>query len=473
MQVEQIYTGCLAHGAYYITSNGEAAIIDPLREIQPYIDRAAKDGVKIKYIFETHFHADFVSGHIDLAKATGASIIYGPTAKPNFEAITAEDNQVFNLGDVQIKVLHTPGHTMESSCFLLIYENGNETSLFSGDTLFIGDVGRPDLAQKVIADLTQEKLASHLFDSLRNKIMPLNDDIIVYPGHGAGSACGKNMSKETTDTLGNQKKTNYALNLNLTREAFIAEVLNGLMPPPGYFPKNVIMNIMGYDSIQSVLERGTQALTPEAFEAAAEETDAVIIDTRKSEVFAKGFIPGSINIGIDGSFANWVGVLVTDIEQNILIIADEGREEEVVTRLARVGYDHAIGFLKGGFESWLNANKPVDSVHSITVNQLSHAFEKDPQINILDVRKASEFYSQHLPSALNAPLDYINDSMTIIDPNKTYYVHCAGGYRSMVFISILKARGFDNLIDVAGGFTAIMGSEKFEVTDYVCPSTML
>ena len=317
MQVEQIYTGCLAHGAYYITSNGEAAIVDPLREIQPYIDRAAKDGVKIKYIFETHFHADFVSGHIDLAKATGASIVYGPTAKPNFEAITAEDNQIFNLGDVQIKVLHTPGHTMESSCFLLIDENGKETALFSGDTLFIGDVGRPDLAQKVIAELTQEILASHLFDSLRNKIMPLNDDIIVYPGHGAGSACGKNMSKETTDTLGNQKKTNYALNPALTREAFVAELLNGLMPPPGYFPKNVIMNIMGYDSIDSVLSRGTQALTVEGFEAAAEETDAVIIDTRKSEVFAKGFIPGSINIGIDGSFANWVGVLVTDIEQNI------------------------------------------------------------------------------------------------------------------------------------------------------------
>lgn len=473
MQVEQIYTGCLAHGAYYITSNGEAAIVDPLREIQPYIDRAAKDGVKIKYIFETHFHADFVSGHIDLAKATGASIVYGPTAKPNFEAITAEDNQIFNLGDVQIKVFHTPGHTMESSCFLLIDENGKETALFSGDTLFIGDVGRPDLAQKVIAELTQEILASHLFDSLRNKIMPLNDDIIVYPGHGAGSACGKNMSKETTDTLGNQKKTNYALNPALTREAFVAELLNGLMPPPGYFPKNVIMNIMGYDSIDSVLSRGTQALTVEGFEAAAEETDAVIIDTRKSEVFAKGFIPGSINIGIDGSFANWVGVLVTDIEQNILIIADEGREEEVVTRLARVGYDHAIGFLNGGFEAWKNANKPIDTIQSIVVNQLSDAFEKDPQINILDVRKASEFYSQHLPTAINGPLDYINESMTFIDPNKTYYVHCAGGYRSMVFISILKARGYDKLIDVAGGFTAILGSEKFEVTNYVCPSTML
>jgi len=473
MQVEQIYTGCLAHGAYYITSNGEAAIVDPLREIQPYIDRAAKDGVKIKYIFETHFHADFVSGHIDLAKATGATIVYGPTAKPNFEALTAEDNQVFQLGNVKIKVLHTPGHTMESSCFLLINEEGKEHSIFSGDTLFIGDVGRPDLAQKVIADLTQEKLASHLFDSLRNKIIPLKDDIIVYPGHGAGSACGKNMSKETTDTLGNQKRTNYALNLNLSREEFVAQVLDGLMPPPGYFPKNVLMNIMGYDSIQTVLDRGTQALSVEGFEAAADETDAVILDTRKSEVFAKGFIPGSINIGIDGSFANWVGVLITNIEQNILIIADEGREEEVVTRLARVGYDHAIGFLKGGFDAWKAANKPVDTIDSITVNQFHEIFVKDQSINILDVRKASEFYSQHLPTAVNGPLDYINESMTLIDPKKTYYVHCAGGYRSMVFISILKARGYDNLIDIAGGFTAIMGSGKFEVTEYLCPSTML
>ncbi len=473
MQVEQIYTGCLAHGAYYITSNGEAAIVDPLREIQPYIDRAIKDGVKIKYIFETHFHADFVSGHIDLAKATGATIVYGPTAKPNFDALTADDNQLFQIGDIQIKVLHTPGHTMESSCFLLIDESGKEHSMFSGDTLFIGDVGRPDLAQKVIADLTQEKLASHLFDSLRNKIIPLNDDIIVYPGHGAGSACGKNMSKETTDTLGNQKKTNYALNLDLTREEFISQVLDGLMPPPGYFPKNVIMNIMGYDSIDAVLDRGTRALSVDAFEVAAEETDALILDTRKSEVFAKGFIPGSINIGIDGSFANWVGVLVTDIKQNILIVADEGREEEVVTRLARVGYDFAIGFLKGGFDAWKLANKPVDTIKSITVNQFKEIWDNDQSIQILDVRKASEFYSQHLPTAINGPLDYINDSMTLIDPNKTYYVHCAGGYRSMVFISILKARGYENLVDVAGGFTAIMGSGKFEVTEYLCPSTML
>ncbi len=473
MQVEQIYTGCLAHGAYYITSNGEAAIVDPLREIQPYIERAAKDGVQIKYIFETHFHADFVSGHIDLAKATGATIVYGPTAKPNFEALTANDNQVFKLGNVSIKVLHTPGHTMESSCFLLQDEKGKDTAIFTGDTLFIGDVGRPDLAQKVIADLTQEKLASHMYDSLRNKIIPLNDEIVVYPGHGAGSACGKNMSKETTDTLGNQKRTNYALNLDLSREEFVKQLLEGLMPPPGYFPKNVLMNIMGYDSINTVLKRGTQALSVEAFESAAEETNALILDTRKSEVFAKGFIPGSINIGIDGSFANWVGVLVTDIEQNILIVADEGREEEVVTRLARVGYDHAIGYLKGGFDAWISAKKPIDKIQSITVNQLHDFLSQDVNTQILDVRKASEYYSQHMTTAINGPLDYINDSMTLIDPNKTYYVHCAGGYRSMVFISILKARGYDNLIDVAGGFSAIVGSGKFDVTEYTCPSTML
>ena len=473
MQVEQIYTGCLAHGAYYITSNGEAAIIDPLREIQPYLDLAAKDGVRIKYIFETHFHADFVSGHIDLSKATGASIIYGPTAKPSFEAITAEDNQVFKIGNVSIKVLHTPGHTMESSCFLLTDENGKDTAIFTGDTLFIGDVGRPDLAQKVIPDLTQEKLAAHLFDSLHTKIMPLSNDLIVYPGHGAGSACGKNMSKETTDTLGHQKATNYALQPNLTKEQFIHEVLDGLMPPPSYFPKNVLMNIFGYDSIENVLENGKTPLSPAAFEAAAAELEAVIIDTRKAQDFAKGFIPGSINIGIDGSFATWVGTLILDIEQPILFIADDGREEEVVTRLARVGYDRAMGYLKGGVQAWKDANKTVDSIESISVNQLNDLLNKDENLPILDVRKASEFFSQHIENAENAPLDYINDSMSIIDKSKTYYVHCAAGYRSMIFISILKARGFDNLIDVQGGFSAILESNKFKVTEYVCPSTML
>jgi len=473
MQVEQIYTGCLAHGAYYIASNGEAAIVDPLREVSPYVERAKKDGNTIKYIFETHFHADFVSGHLDLAKQTGGQIVYGPTAKPNFEAVIAEDNQEFTVGNVKIRAIHTPGHTMESTTYLLIDENGKETAIFTGDTLFIGDVGRPDLAQKVIAELTQEKLASHMYHSLREKIMPLSDEIIVYPGHGAGSACGKNMSKETTDTLGNQKKTNYALREGLDEPTFIAELLDGLMPPPGYFPKNVLMNIQGYASIDDVMSQGLRELSPAAFEAAAEETDALILDTRKADVFAEGFIPGSINIGIDGSFAPWVGTLITDIQQAILIIANEGEEQEVVTRLARVGYDGSIGFLKGGFQTWKDSGKPFDTIESISVEEFASLYAADSQLNTLDVRKASEFYSQRIEGAINGPLDYINDSMTLIDPKKTYYVHCAGGYRSMIFISILKARGYDNLVDVKGGFNAIKNNPAFKVTDYVCPTTML
>lgn len=474
MKIEQIYTGCLAQGAYFIESNGEAAVIDPLRETTPYLERAEKENVKIKYVFETHFHADFVSGHIDLSKKANAPIVYGPTtAHLGFDAIIATDGQEFKIGDVTIKVLHTPGHTMESTCFLLIDENGKEHALFSGDTLFIGDVGRPDLAQKVVADLTQDILAGHLFDSLRNKIMPLSDDILVYPAHGAGSACGKNMSKETFDTLGNQKNTNYALRADMTKEEFIKEVTSGLMPPPAYFPLNVMMNIEGYDSITDVLNRGTQALSPEAFEAAANETSALILDTRKPQDFAKGFVPNSINIGIDGSFAPWVGALIPDIKQEILLITEEGREEEVVTRLARVGYDHAIGYLKGGFDAWKAANKEVDSITSISVQQLAEAQKANPEINILDVRKGSEHLSEHILGAINAPLDYINESMLRVDKNKTYYVHCAGGYRSMIFTSVLRARGYDNLIDVDGGFKAIKESELFNVSDYVCPSTLL
>ena len=472
MKIEQIYTGCLAQGAYYIESNGEAVVIDPLREVQPYLDKAEKDGAKIKYVLETHFHADFVSGHIDLAKKSGATIVFGPTAQPSFEAHIAEDNEILHIGNIQIKVIHTPGHTMESTCFLLIDEKGKETALFTGDTLFIGDVGRPDLAQKVVADLTQEKLAAHLYDSLHNKIMPLADDLIVYPAHGAGSACGKNMSKETTDTLGNQKKTNYALQ-PMTKEAFIDEVLDGLMPPPAYFPANVLMNIQGYESIDKVLHKGTQALTPEAFEAAANETDALLLDTRNAQIFAKGFIPNAINIGIDGSFAPWVGALIPDIKQTILLITDEGREEEVVTRLARVGYDNTIGYLKGGFEAWKNAGNEVDQIESISVDELASRKTQDSTISILDVRKQSEHFSEHIIDAANIPLDYINQHLADIDKEKTYYVHCAGGYRSMIFTSILKARGYENLIDVQGGFDAIKASGKFQVSDYVCPTTML
>ncbi len=474
MKIEQIYTGCLAQGAYYIESNGEAAIIDPLREVQPYIERANQANATIKYVFETHFHADFVSGHVDLSKATGAPIVYGPTTMPlGFDAIVATDNQEFKVGNITIKLLHTPGHTMESSCYLLLDENGKETALFSGDTLFIGDVGRPDLAQKVVEDLTQEILASHLFDSLRNKIMVLPDDLTVYPAHGAGSACGKNMSKETTDTLGHQKETNYALRADMTKEEFIKEVITGLTAPPAYFPLNVMMNIQGYDNFDQVLERGTQALSPEAFEAAANETGALILDTRHAQEFAKGFIPNSVNIGIDGSFAPWVGAMIPDIKQQILIVAEPGREEEIVTRLARVGYDYAIGFIAGGFDSWKNAGKEVDSIRSISANELAEIQAKDSSINILDVRKKSEYDSEHIINATSAPLDYINESMMQVDKNKTYYVHCAGGYRSMIFASTLKARGYDNLIDVDGGFKSIKETEKFQVSDYVCPSTLL
>jgi len=471
MKIEQIYTGCLAQGAYYIESDGEAAVIDPLREVQPYIDKANKDNSKIKYVFETHFHADFVSGHLDLSQKTGAPIVFGPTAKPNFEAVTATDGQEFKLGKVTIKVLHTPGHTMESCCFLLIDETGKETGLFSGDTLFIGDVGRPDLAQKVIAELTQEKLAAHLYDSLHNKILPLNDDIIVYPAHGAGSACGKNMSKETTDTLGHQKKTNYALQ-PMSKEVFMKELLTGLTPPPAYFPLNVLMNIQGYDSIDEVLKRGQQALSPAAFEAAANETSAFILDTRDPLTFARGFIPNSVNIGIDGNFAPWVGALIPDIKQEILLVTDEGREEEVITRLARVGYDYTMGYLKGGFEAWKEAGYETDTIKSVTVEELAAIAENDP-INILDVRKKSEYDSEHVMGAENAPLDYINDSMLLVNKDKTYYVHCAGGYRSMIFNSILRARGYENLVDIQDGITAIKESGKFRVSDYVCPTTML
>lgn len=472
MKVEQIYTGCLAQGAYYIESNGEAVVIDPLREVEPYIQKAERNNATIKYVLETHFHADFVSGHLDLSKKTGAPIIYGPNAQPAFEAHVAKDGEEFKVGHITLKVLHTPGHTMESTCYLLRDENGKDVALFSGDTLFIGDVGRPDLAQKVVADLTQDKLAGYLFDSLRNKIMPLADDITVYPAHGAGSACGKNMSKETTDTLGHQKETNYALRANMTKEEFIKEVTTGLVAPPAYFPLNVMLNIQGYESIDKVLERGQHALSPDAFEAAANETGALILDTRDPQTFAKGFVPNSINIGIDGQFAPWVGAMIPDIKQEILLVTDEGREEEVITRLARVGYDFTIGYLKGGFNSWKNAGKETDQIISISAEELASIIAKE-KVNVLDVRKKSEYLSEHVTDAENAPLDFINDSMAQLDKNKTYYVHCAGGYRSMIFTSTLRARGYDNLIDVKGGFKAIKESGLFKISDYVCPSTLL
>ncbi len=473
MKVEQIYTDCLAQGAYYIESDGEAAIIDPLREVDPYIKMARERNATIKYVFETHFHADFISGHIDLSKKTGATIIYGPTTmETGFNSTIAKDGQEFALGKATIKLIHTPGHTMESSCYLLIDENGKETSLFTGDTLFIGDVGRPDLAQKVISELTQEKLAGHLFDSLRNKIMPLSDDIIVYPGHGAGSACGKMMSDETTDTLGHQKQTNYALRPDMTKEDFIDAVLTGLTPPPGYFPQNVLMNIRGYESIDKVLETGTVPLTPAAFETAWEHSQAIIIDTRDAPTFAKGCIHGSYNIGIDGSFANWVGTTIIDVKQPLLIVADEGREEEVVTRLARVGFDNALGYLKGGITAWTNTGRKVETIVSITAEELADAMQSN-EVNILDVRRASEYNSEHIEHAINAPLDYLKDSIIKINKKKTYYVYCRSGYRSMVFVSILKSKGYYNLINVQGGMKAIKDTGRFAITEYLAPSTML
>lgn len=470
MIIEQIYTGCLAQGAYYIQSGSEAAIVDPLREVRPYIEKARANGASIRYVFETHFHADFVSGHLDLSEQTGAPIIYGPNANPAFDARIAKDQEEFRLGEVTIRVLHTPGHTMESTCYLLIDENGRETALFSGDTLFIGDVGRPDLAQKA-ANMTQEELAGTLYDSLRNKIIPLPDDVIVYPAHGAGSACGKNMSKETTDTLGNQKKYNYALRPDMTREEFIGEVTSGLLPPPAYFPLNVQMNREGYESIENVLKKGTHALAPDVFEQAANDSGAILLDTRDPQTFAQAFIPNSINIGIDGSFAPWVGALIPDIRQEILLITEPGREEEVVTRMARVGYDGAIGYLKGGIEAWKAAGKEVDHIESISADELAERLAAGGEARILDVRKESEYAAEHILDAENVPLDYINEQMNRVDKDKPYYVHCAGGYRSMVFNSIMRARGYDKLVDVKGGFKAIRESGRFDLSAFACPNT--
>lgn len=471
MKIEQIYTGCLAQGAYYIVSGKEAVVIDPLREIQPYLDRASRDGVKIKYVLETHFHADFVSGHVDLAAAANATIVYGPQANPGYEAHIANDGELLKVGDITFKVLHTPGHTMESTCYLLLDEEGREKAVFTGDTLFIGDVGRPDLAQK--SNITQEDLAGYLYDSLRNKIMTLPDDVIIYPAHGAGSACGKNMSKETFDNLKHQKESNYALRANMTKEEFTKEVTDGLMPPPAYFPQNVMMNKQGYDQINRVIERGTRPLSPAAFEAAANETGALILDTRNPQVFAKGFVPNSINIGIDGSFAPWVGAMITDVKQEILIVTEQGREQETVTRLARVGYDFCLGYLEGGFPAWQAAGKETDHVESITAEELAERLKNDQGALVADVRKKSEYDSEHIKEVINAPLDTVNDSMLKISKENPVYVHCAGGYRSMIFISILKARGYENLVDVKGGFNAIKESGRFQLTDYVCPSTLL
>ena len=465
MKIEQLYTKCLAEAAYYIESNGEVAIIDPLRETEPYIKMAADNGASIKYIFETHFHADFVSGHVDLANKTGASIVYGPTAKPGFDAIIATDNQEFNIGDIRLKVLHTPGHTQESSTFLLIDEEGNESAIFTGDTLFLGDVGRPDLAVKT--DLTKNELAGMLFDSLRSKIMPLPDTLTVYPAHGAGSACGKNMSNETIGTLGEQKKTNYALRLDMTKEEFVKEVTDGILPPPQYFPKNAIMNKMGYDSYDAVLAKGNRALSLSQFNEEI-ENGALILDVRPQDEFIKGHIPNSLFIGLNGTFAMWVGALIEDLNQKLILITPEGKEEEAITRLARVGYDNTIGFLKGGIKTYVNGGNELETITSVSSETLAKEFN---EANIVDVRKPGEFEAEHVANATTLPLDYLNDNLNTLDKTKIYHVHCAGGYRSVIAISLLKKNGYTNLIDVAGGFGALRDT-AIPKTTYVCPTTL-
>lgn len=469
MKIEQIYTGCLAQGAYYIESNGEVAIIDPLREVSPYIKRAKLDDAKIKYIFETHFHADFVSGHVTLSKLTKAPIIFGPTANPSFDAIVAKDGQVFKLGDITITALHTPGHTMESTTYLLKDNLGKDNAIFSGDTLFLGDVGRPDLAQK--ADhMTQEQLAGLLFDSLRSKIMPLADDVIVYPAHGAGSACGKNLSKKTVGSIGDQKKTNYALRANMSKAEFIKEVTDGLLPPPQYFPLNVKMNKEGYDDIDDVIQRGSKPLTPKEFEIAANTTDAVILDVRNEKEFIKGHIPRSIFIGIEGGFAPWVGSLIADVKQPILLITPKGREEETIIRLSRVGFDNTLGYLNGSFEAWKKAGLDYDTILSIHSDELKIKIEKE-HVPVFDVRKEGEFKSEHIIGALHTPLDYLNNHLHEFPENETFYLHCAGGYRSAIAASILKSRGIHNFVDVTDGFASIKKS-GIPVTKYVCPTTL-
>lgn len=470
MKVEQIYTGCIAHAAYYIENNGVAAVFDPLREVQPYLDRAQMDHAKIKYVFETHFHADFVSGHLDLRKKAGAEIVFGPGAKPAYEATTAEDGQLFEVGDYKVKVIHTPGHTMESTTYLLIDENDKEHGIITGDTLFIGDVGRPDLAQHVVADLTEEKLAGHLYDSLRNKIMPLSDDLIVYPNHGAGSACGKMMSKETTDTLGNQKKLNYALQ-EMTKDEFIKTLLTGLTAPPGYFPQNVLMNIKGYESLDTVLDRATKPLSAQEFEAVANETGALVLDTRDAGDFAKGFIPNSINIGLEGNFAQWVGEMIPDVKQQILLVTDEGKEEEAITRLSRVGYDYAVGYLEGGFSTWKDSGKDLETVKRISPTVFENTLKTEKPL-VIDVRKKSEFDSEHIIGAINVPLNEINQHLAQFPKDKPFILHCAGGYRSMIASAILKQRGWDNFVDVLGGFKEI-SQTGVPRSKYVCPTTLL
>ncbi len=467
MKIEQIYTGCIAQAAYYIENNGEAAIFDPLREVQPYLDKAKKDNATIKYIFETHFHADFVSGHLDLATKTKGKIVFGTNANPEFEAIIAADNQEFKIGNYTIKAIHTPGHTLESTCYLLIDENQKPYGIITGDTLFIDDVGRPDLAQDFSDNLTQEKLASLLFDSLRNKIMPLPDDIIVYPSHGAGSACGKNMSKETTDTLGNQRKTNYALRADMSREEFIAELLNGLGTPPTYFPQNVKMNSKGYESLDSVIEKSLQFISPNVFNAIANQEKVIMLDVRHEDDFIKSHIPNSIFIGIQGQFAPWVGALIGNVNQKLLLITPKGKEKETLTRLSRVGFDQVIGILDGGITAWIDAGLETDSVNSISPEEFAVRLNKDSVI--IDARKPSEFEAEHVENAINIPLDTINTYNSTFIKQSNFHLYCGGGYRSIIMASILKSRGIHDFINIEKGISGIKNT-NIKLSHFACSS---
>jgi len=457
MKVEQIYTGCLSQGSYYIESNGEAVIIDPLREVDQYMEKAKSQNVKIKYVFETHFHADFVSGHLTLSKRSNAPIIFGPNADPEFDAIISKDGQVFNIGDSTITVMHTPGHTMESTTYLLKDSKGKDHAIFTGDTLFLGDVGRPDLSQ-ISDDMTTEDLAGIQFDSLRNKIMPLADDVIVYPAHGAGSACGKNMMKETIDTLGNQKKMNYALRADMTKDEYIKEVTEGLPLPPNYFPLNVKMNKEGYEDINQIINRAINPLSVDEFEKIANQSSAIVLDVRNQKDYVKGHIPRSIFIGLDGGFAPWVGTLLKDVKQKILLVVQKGREKEAITRLSRVGFDQTIGFLKDGFSSWIESGKEIDSLTSISAEQFEREIRNKDSF-IYDVRKISEYETSRINSSVNTPLGEINNYLNDFPEDKDLYIHCAGGYRSVIAASILKSRGIHNIIDVKGGFQSIMKTD--------------
>jgi hydroxyacylglutathione hydrolase len=460
MFIKQLYTGCLSEAAYFIESKGEAAVIDPLRDTDVYLALATERNAKIKYIFETHFHADFVSGHLDLEKSTGASIVYGPGTETGFPILLAKDQQEFKLGDITIQVIHTPGHTLESSCYLLKDDTGKPHAIFTGDTLFVGDVGRPDLSS---GNMTSEELAATLYESLRNKLMTLPDDVIVYPAHGAGSSCGKNMGPESFSTIGEQKRTNYALQAQ-TKEQFVAAVTSGLAEPPQYFPVNAKINREGYESLDRILENGLKPLTVEAFKSAIENESTVLLDTRKGTVFTQGFVPGAINIGLEGRFAEWAGVLLP-FDKNILLVTEPGTEKEAIVRLARVGFSKMAGFLQGGFETWTKAGEQIDMVIDIEADELAMDIPHDDRLVVLDVRRETEFGDGHVAGAMNIPLDDFTEIVNIagFEEDENIYIHCGSGYRSVIAASLLKRQGVHNIRNVLGGFEKIREQPGIEI----------